>query len=83
MDLLIEASHADDVSALADAYPGLRIVINHCFRAKIIDSNISMELKSAIIQCARHRNVYCKISSINNISEVLPFTVAAPTDLEY
>ena len=83
VDLLIEASHADDVSALADAYPRLRIVINHCFRAKIIDSDISIELKSAIVQCARHRNVYCKISSINNFSEVLPFTVAAPTDLEY
>jgi L-fuconolactonase len=83
IDLLIEASHADDVSALANAYPRLRIVINHCFRAKIIDSDISMELKSAIIQCARHPNVYCKISSINNFSEVLPFTVAAPTELEY
>ena len=83
VDLLIEASHADDVSALAVAYPSLRIVINHCFRAKIIDHDISLELKSAIIQCARHSNVYCKISSINNFSEVLPFTVSAPTDLEY
>ena len=83
VDLLIEASHADDVSTLADAYPSLRIVINHCFRAKIIDSDISNDLKLAIVQCARHRNVYCKISSINNFSEVLPFTVAAPTDLEY
>jgi len=83
VDLLIEASHADDVSTLADAYPSLRIVINHCFRAKIIDNDISSALKSAIIQCARHRNVYCKISSINNFSEVLPFTVAAPTDLKY
>lgn len=83
VDLLIEASHADDVSALAVAYPSLRIVINHCFRAKIIDHDISLELKSAIIQCARHNNVYCKISSINNFSEVLPFTISAPTDLEY
>ncbi len=83
VDLLIEASHADDVSALADAYPDMKIVVNHCFRAKILDGQISAELKSAIIQCARHQNVYCKISSINNFSEVLPFTVPAPTNLEY
>jgi len=83
VDLLIEASHADDVVALARDFPDLKIVINHCFRAKIIDGDISDELKQAIQKCAAHQNVYCKMSSINNFSEVEPFTEPAPTTLEY
>ncbi len=83
VDLLIESSHADDVVALAQDYPRLKIVVNHCFRAKIVDGDISDELKSAITRCAAYPNVYCKMSSINNFSEVAPFTQPAPTELEY
>ena len=83
VDLLIEASHADDVVALASDFPRLKIVINHCFRAKIIEGDISDELKQAIKKCASHQNVFCKMSSINNFSEVEPFTEPAPTTLKY
>lgn len=83
VDLLIEASHADDVVALASDFPRLKIVINHCFRAKIIEGGISDELKQAIKKCASHQNVFCKMSSINNFSEVEPFTEPAPTTLKY
>ena len=83
IDLLIEASHADDVVSLSRDFPRLKIVINHCFRAKIIDGDISDELKQAIKKCAAQKNVFCKMSSINNFSEVDPFTDPAPTDLNY
>lgn len=83
IDLLIEASHADDVVSLSRDFPRLKIVINHCFRAKIIDGDISDELKQAIKKCAAQKNVFCKMSSINNFSEVAPFTDPAPTDLNY
>ncbi len=83
VDLLIEASHADDVVALAQDFPSLKIVVNHCFRAKIIDGKISEELRTAITRCAAQPNVYCKMSSINNFSEVAPFTEPAPTEVQY
>ena len=83
IDLLIEASHADDVVSLSRDFPRLKIVINHCFRAKIVDGDISHELKVAIKKCAAQKNVFCKMSSINNFSEVAPFTDSAPTDLKY
>ncbi|MBA63791.1 MAG: hypothetical protein CMJ76_15665 [Planctomycetaceae bacterium] len=83
IDLLIEASHADDVVSLSRDFPRLKIVINHCFRAKIIDGDIGDELKRAIKKCASQKNVFCKMSSINNFSEVAPFTDPAPTDLNY
>ena len=83
VDLLIEASHADDVVALANDFPNLKIVINHCFRAKIVAGKISAELQDAITRCAAHKNVYCKMSSINNFSEVAPFAEPAPTELSY
>lgn len=83
IDLLIEASHADDVVSLSRDFPRLKIVINHCFRAKIVDGDISHELKVAIKKCAAQKNVFCKMSSINNFSEVAPFTDPAPTDLKY
>lgn len=81
VDLLIEATHADDVVRLAKEYPRLKIVINHCFRAKLKNGQMSDVWKSAVRDCARFPNVYCKISSILNFSESKPFDERAPSDL--
>ena len=81
VDLLIEVEHADDVLELAKAYPDLTIVINHCFRAKMDDGKMSDEWHRAVTECAKHPNVYCKISSIVNFVRTEPFEETSPTDV--
>ena len=83
VDLLIETPHAVDVVRLAKRYPKLRIVINHCFRAKLQkDGRMSEKWHAAIRSCAKHPNVFCKISSILNFSSAKPFVDRAPNDLK-
>ncbi len=82
VDLLIEHRHSADVQLLAREYPKLKIVINHCFRARMKDGNISKEWKRAVLDCAKFPNVFCKISSILNFSDAEAFSSPAPTDLE-
>lgn len=82
VDLLVEASHASDVIQLAEQFPRLKIVVNHCFRAKLKNGMMSETWKSAVRDCARFPNVYCKISSILNFSESKPFEERAPSDLD-
>ena len=82
IDLLVGHQHAEDVVQLATKFPELKIVINHCFGAKIQDGKLSDAWKSAITTCAEHDNVYCKLSSIVNFAGTKPFSEAAPSDLE-
>ena len=82
VDLLIEFQHAGDVVQLAKAYPRLKIVINHCFRAKLKEGAMSEPWKSAVQDCAKFPNVYCKISSILNFANTKPFDERAPSDLK-
>lgn len=83
VDLLIESQHAKDVAQLAKEFPKLRIVINHCFRAKLRkDGRMSDEWHAAVKTTARFPNVYCKISSILNFSDAKPFDERAPSDLK-
>ena len=81
VDLLIEATHAADVIELAKKFPELKIIINHCFRAKLNDGRMSEEWKAAVKDCAQFPNVYCKISSILNFTTSKPFDERAPSDL--
>ncbi|MEO2008775.1 MAG: amidohydrolase family protein [Pirellulaceae bacterium] len=81
IDLLIEYRHAEDVTRLAREFPKLQIVINHCFRAKLKDGKMGEEWQLAIKACAKHPNVFCKISSILNFSEAEAFGRPAPTTL--
>ena len=83
VDLLIEHRHAPDTIRLAREFPKLKIVINHCFRAKIKDGKFSDEWKKAVTDCAAFPNVFMKISSILNFSEAKPFDESAPTNLKY
>jgi predicted TIM-barrel fold metal-dependent hydrolase len=81
VDLLIEFGHAEDVTRLAREFPKLKIVINHCFKAKMKNGHIGEEWQLAVKACAKYPNVFCKLSSILNFSEVDPFTIPAPTEL--
>ena len=82
VDLLIESQHAQDVIRLAKEFPTLKIVVNHCFRAKLKDGRMSDDWVSAVRNCAEYPNVYCKISSILNFTDSKPFDERAPSDLE-
>ncbi|QDV86627.1 amidohydrolase family protein [Planctomycetes bacterium TBK1r] len=82
VDLLIEPSHADDVAELAATFPRLKIVINHCFRANMVDGKVSDQWKQAVARCATFENVFMKISSIVNFAGTKPFVEQAPTDLQ-
>jgi predicted TIM-barrel fold metal-dependent hydrolase len=81
VDLLIEPKQSADVVRLAKDFPQLKIVINHCFRAKIQEGQVSDQWKSAVIECSKYPNVYCKISSIINFAGTEPFTQLAPSEL--
>ena len=83
IDLLIDPSHAKDVIRLAEEFPNLAIVINHCFRARMIDGNVDNDWKKAVEDSAQFPNVFMKISSILNFAGTKPYTETAPGDLDY
>ncbi|MDA7902334.1 sulfatase-like hydrolase/transferase [Mariniblastus sp.] len=82
IDLLVEHRHTEDVIQLAKQFPKLKIVINHCFRARIKDGQLTDPWKAAVTACSKHANVYCKLSSIVNFAGTPAFSDVAPTDLE-
>jgi predicted TIM-barrel fold metal-dependent hydrolase len=81
-DLLIEHSHANDAVRLAREFPKLKVVINHCFRARMLNGKVSKEWEQAVKSCAECPNIYCKISSILNFSDAKPFAHPAPANLD-
>jgi L-fuconolactonase len=82
VDLLIESQHAADVVKLAEDFPKLTIVIDHCFRARMKDGKMSKEWEKAVKDCGKLPNVHCKLSSILNFTEAKPFGAPASSDLE-
>ena len=83
VDLLINPSHAPDVVQLAREFPEMKIVINHCFGARMEDGKVDDAWSLAVKVCAVFPNVHMKISSILNFAETEPFVESAPTELEY
>ena len=83
VDLLIDPAHAPDAIQLAREFPGIKVVINHCFRARMVDGTIDDTWKKAVKDCAALPNMYMKISSILNFAGTKPFDETAPTDLEF
>ncbi|MEO1524342.1 MAG: amidohydrolase family protein [Planctomycetota bacterium] len=81
VDLLVDPKHAPAIIRLARDYPKLKIVINHCFRARMKDGKTDQAWREAVRSCAAFENVYCKLSSIVNFAEAKPFTQDAPTDV--
>ena len=61
----------------------LKVILNHCLRARMKDGKISDEWKEAVAECGKEPNIYCKISSIVNFADVKAFEEPAPTDLEH
>lgn len=80
VDLLVDESHTADVVELAERFPDLKIVINHCFRLRLDQGKLPQTWKSAVTSCAKHPNVHIKLSSILNFAGTEPFTQTAPTD---
>lgn len=83
VDLLIDPSHAPDAIQLAREFPGISIVINHCFRARMVDGTIDDEWRKAVVECAESPNIFMKMSSILNFAGTKPFVETAPTEMEY
>lgn len=83
IDLLIDSSHAPDVVRLANEFPKLKIVINHCFRAGIKDGKVDEAWSKAVEDCAAFPNVFMKISSILNFAGTKPFVETAPVEMEF
>jgi L-fuconolactonase len=83
VDLLIDPAHAPDAIRLAREFPELNIVINHCFRARMVDGQIDDQWKKAVAECAAFPNVHMKISSILNFAGSKPFVESAPNNLDF
>ena len=83
IDLLIAHEHAADALRLAREFRGLKIVINHCFRARMKDGKNSDDWRKAVADCGKEPNVFMKISSIVNFAEVKPFGDPAPGELAH
>ncbi len=83
VDLLVDPTQAADVVRLASEFPELKIVINHCFRARMVDGTIDQVWKNAVTDCAELSNVYMKISSIINFAGTKPFEETAPTEVDF
>lgn len=82
VDLLVDHQHTEDVLQLAEQFPKLKIVINHCFRVRLEDGKLNDQWKAAVTACSKHANVYCKLSSIVNFAGTPAFSDSAPTDLQ-
>lgn len=82
VDLLVDRRYFQDVVQLATRYPKLKIVLNHCVRVKMENGHLTEQWKSAVTACAKHPNVYCKLSSILDFAGTEPFAKPAPFESE-
>lgn len=82
IDLLIDHRQAKDAIRLSKEYRGLKVILNHCLRARMKDGKMSDEWKKAVFDCGEEPNIYCKISSIVNFADVKAFEEPAPRDLK-
>ncbi len=83
VDLLINPDYAPDAIQLAREFPKLKIVINHCFNARMENGKVDETWTKAVRDCAAFPNVHMKISSILNFAGTEPFVESAPTEMEY
>lgn len=84
IDLLIAHQHAADAVRLAREFRGLKIVVNHCFRARMKDGKMSDAWKKAVADCGKEPNIFMKISSIVNFAEgAKAFAEPGPVDLAH
>ncbi|TWU05073.1 amidohydrolase family protein [Stieleria varia] len=81
-DLLIDAKQIDDVITLSNDFPKLSVVINHGFRARMVDGKPTEQWLAAVRRAGTLPNVHCKFSSLIDFSGVKPFSGEAPSDLK-
>jgi len=62
-DLLLRPQHLPLIPGLADAYPLLRLVIDHCAKPRIAAGPTPAWL-DPLRACARRPNVFCKLSGL-------------------
>ena len=79
VDLLIKLEQHPAALQLAKDYPDLKIVLNHCYGARMEDGKISDDWKASVTETSKHPNIHMKISSILNFAGV---NDSAPRDLE-
>ena len=79
LDLLARPQHLAAVAGLAEAVPGLRVVINHVGGVFIDGNAPDPEWVDGIQAAAAHPTVYCKVSGMGSHSRQVP----APTDAAF
>jgi L-fuconolactonase len=79
LDVLIFKLSLGDVISIAGKYPKLKIVINHLGNVKIDGKTPDPEWAKKMREAASFPNVYCKVSSVIQLSSTLP----APTDVGF
>lgn len=75
-DLLVRPRHLPAVPALSDAFPNLKLVIDHCAKPRIA-AGATAEWLGPLRECAGRRNVYCKLSGLVTEAEWTAWTPAA------
>ena len=79
-DLELDTGLHEGVPVLAERFPGLRIVVNHCGGIPIDGNSPDPTRLDLMRRAAVHPQVYCKVSGMMDLrSTVKP----APTDLEF
>ncbi|MEK7764699.1 MAG: amidohydrolase family protein [bacterium] len=76
-DLLLRPHHLPRVPALADAFPSLKLVIDHCAKPRIAKGPTPAWL-DPLRACARRPNVFCKLSGLVTEAD---WTTWKPADL--
>ena len=80
VDLLIKLEQHPAALQLATDYPDLKIVLNHCYSARMEDGKVSDDWKTSVSETSKHPNIHMKISSILNFAGV---SDNAPRDLDH
>ena len=79
-DLQLDTGLHPGVPALAERYPDLRIVVNHCGGIPIDGNPPDPAQVELMRQAAAHPQVYCKVSGMMDLRSTIK---PAPTELEF
>ncbi len=66
-EALVKEKHLENIIYLAQKYPSLKIVINHCAKPKIKNNINASEFKNwalLIKKASKEKNIFCKISGL-------------------
>lgn len=69
LDLLVRPPHLPGCAALADAFPGLRMIVDHCAKPPIAQDGLAA-WREGVAPAAERPNMMCKLSGL--ITEAAP-----------